>query len=61
MTGPSPGPDYIRVEGYYNWLGDHYEWVSPTWVKIPHAGATYVPGHWRSTTSGYQWFPGHWQ
>lgn len=18
---PSPGPDYIRVEGYYNWLG----------------------------------------
>ncbi len=59
--GPSPGPDYIRVEGYYNWLGDHYEWVSPTWVRVPRAGATYVPGHWLSTSNGYQWMPGHWQ
>jgi hypothetical protein len=58
--GPSPGSDYVRVEGYYNWLGDHYEWVPP-WVKIPHPGATYIPGHWEPTTGGYAWKPGYWQ
>jgi hypothetical protein len=54
--GPSPGSDYIRIEGYYNWLGDHYEWVPATWARIPRAGATYVPGHWQSApTGGYSW------
>jgi WXXGXW repeat (2 copies) len=61
QIAPSPGPDYIRIEGYYNWLGDHYEWVPATWVKIPHPGATYVPGHWQSTANGYVWTPGYWQ
>jgi hypothetical protein len=61
VLGPSPGPDYVRVEGYYNWLGDHYEWVSPTWVRVPRAGATFVPGHWQSTAGGYMWTPGYWQ
>jgi hypothetical protein len=61
QLGPSPGSDYIRVEGYYNWLGDHYEWVSPTWVRVPRAGATFVPGHWQEGVGGYAWIPGHWQ
>lgn len=58
---PSPGPDYIRVEGYYNWLGDRYVWVPATWARIPRAGATYVPGHWQSTAAGYVWMQGSWQ
>ena len=61
VLGSSPGADYIRVEGYYNWLGDRYVWVSPTWTRIPRPGATYVPGHWQATTGGYTWMPGHWQ
>jgi hypothetical protein len=60
-VGRSPGADYIRVEGYYNWLGDHYVWVPATWVRVPHAGATFVPGHWEATTGGYTWLPGLWQ
>ena len=61
-VGPSPGPDYIRIEGYYNWLGDHYDWVPATWAKIPRAGATYVPGHWQSAANGgFTWMPGYWQ
>jgi hypothetical protein len=61
QLGPSPGPDYIRVEGYYNWLGDHYEWVPPTWVRAPSAGATFIPGHWQQTAGGYSWMPGYWR
>ena len=61
QLGPSPGSDYIRVEGYYNWLGDHYEWVPPTWVKAPSAGATFIPGHWQQTAGGYSWVPGYWR
>ncbi len=61
QLGPSPGSDYIRVEGSYNWLGDHYEWVPPTWVKAPNVGATFVPGHWQQTNGGYSWMPGYWR
>ena len=59
--GPSPGSEYVRVEGYYNWVGDHYEWVPPTWSRAPRPGATYVPGHWESTAGGYVWRPAYWQ
>jgi hypothetical protein len=59
--GPSPGSDYVRVEGYYNWLGDHYAWTPATWVRVPRAGATYVPGHWQASPGGYSWKPGYWQ
>ena len=61
QLGPSPGSDYIRVEGYYNWLGDHYEWVAPTWVRAPNSGATFIPGHWQQTAGGYSWVPGYWR
>ena len=61
VTEPSPGPDYVRVEGYYNWVGDRYVWVPSTWVRAPHTGATFVPGHWQTTTGGYIWIAGHWE
>src|SRR5207249_3354571 len=61
VLDPSPGPDYIRIEGYYNWLGDRYQWVPATWVRVPRPGSTYVPGHWQSTAGGYVWMPGYWQ
>jgi hypothetical protein len=59
--GPSPGSDYIYVNGYYNWRGNGYEWVPGAWVKTPNPGSTWVPGAWQPTRGGYMWVPGHWQ
>lgn len=61
VTSASPGPDYVWVQGYYNWDGTNYHWVSGSWVKTPNPGATWIPAHWQTTNGGYVWVAGAWQ
>ena len=61
VQGERPGDSYIWVAGYYNWQGDHYQWVPGTWVRNPTPTAVWVPGRWQQTPGGYTWVSGHWQ
>lgn len=61
VEGTAPGAGYTWVAGYYNWQGDHYQWVPGAWVMVPRPAAVWVPGRWRPTAGGYMWVSGHWQ
>jgi hypothetical protein len=61
VQGVSPGDSYTWVAGYYNWQGDHYQWIPGTWVRTPALTSVWVPGRWQPTAGGYTWFPGNWQ
>jgi hypothetical protein len=59
--GTSPGATYTWVAGYYNWQGDHYQWVPGAWVSTPATSSVWVPGRWQPSAGGYIWVGGHWQ
>ena len=44
--GYPPGPDYLWLNGYWNWGGGRYVWV---------------PGRWESPRPGYYWTPHRWE
>ncbi len=40
---PMPGPGFIWVDGYWNFLGGRYVWVRGYWMRPPYAGGYWVP------------------
>ena len=53
---PSPGPEFIWVEGYWYPVGHRYRWHSGYWTRPPYAGARWIgPRH-----DGERFFEGHW-
>lgn len=52
----APGPDYIWVDGYWNWVGSRYLWVGGYWGLPPFSGAFWVGPRY---VSG-RYFLGHW-
>ena len=45
VQGVAPGPGYVWIGGYWNWVGGRHVWV---------------PGAWRLGRPGYHWAAHHW-
>ncbi len=54
---PSPGPDYLWIDGYWYADGSHYKWHNGYWTRRPYEGATWVAPRYE----GGQFFAGYWE
>ncbi len=53
---PTPGPDFVWIEGYWYPVGRHYRWHDGYWTRPPYGGARWIaPRH-----DGGQYFEGYW-
>lgn len=53
---PSPGPEFVWIDGYWYPVGRHYKWHEGYWTRPPYPGARWVsPRH-----DGEQFFVGYW-
>lgn len=53
---PTPGPEFVWIEGYWYPVGRHYKWHEGYWSRPPYPGARWVgPRH-----EGGQYFVGYW-
>ena len=59
VYGASPGPGYVWIGGYWNWVGGRHVWVGGHW-EAPHRGYRYVPHHWVHERDGWHLIEGHW-
>ena len=53
---PSPGPGYIRVDGYWYAEGGKYHWHNGYWTRPPYEGAHWIAPH----HDGHQYYAGYW-
>lgn len=58
--GHRPGPDYVWVNGSWDWDGGRYRWIEGRWERPIEARATWIPARYIRTTRGYIYEPGHW-
>jgi WXXGXW repeat (2 copies) len=56
VVPPTPGPEYVWIEGYWYPVGRHYRWHAGYWTLPPYAGAVWVPPH----HDGDRYFVGYW-
>ena len=58
-----PGPDFIWVDGYWDWRGGGagYEWVPGAWVRPPRAHARWERPRWQHRRGGTFYIAGHWR
>src|SRR6266536_936947 len=54
---PTPGSDYVWVDGYWYPVGNHYKWHDGYWTRAPYARSYWVaPRHDRE-----RYFEGYWE
>jgi len=54
---PSPGSDFLWVEGYWYPVGNHYKWHDGYWSRAPYSGAHWIAPH----HDGDRFFEGYWE
>ena len=54
---PTPGPDFVWIEGYWYPVAGHYRWHEGYWTRPPYEGARWVP--WRH--DGDRFYEGYWE
>jgi hypothetical protein len=57
--GVAPGPGYIWMGGYWNWVGGRHVWVGGHWAA-GRAGYVWAPHHWVQGRDGWHMAEGHW-
>jgi hypothetical protein len=60
VYGPAPGPGYIWMGGYWNWVGGRHVWVGGHWSS-PRPGYRWVPHTWVRQGGGWRLAAGHWE
>jgi hypothetical protein len=60
VFGVAPGPDYVWVGGYWNWVEGRHVWVAGRWEHPPHPGYRWVPHEWVRADGGWRLREGHW-
>jgi hypothetical protein len=58
--GESPTPGFVWLNGYWNWVGDRYEWTAGHW-EAPRPGRHWVAHQWVRQGDGWRMKPGHWE
>ena len=53
---PTPGPEFIWVEGYWYPQGRHYRWHEGYWTQPPYPGCRWVRPHYEEG----RFFAGYW-
>ena len=56
VVPPSPGSNYIWVEGYWYPVHNHYVWHDGYWTRPPYERAHWVQPHYE----GQHYYYGHW-
>src|SRR5438309_10428537 len=54
---PTPGPEFMWVEGYWYPQGRHYRWHEGYWTRPPYPGARWVRPH----HDGERLYEGYWE
>jgi len=60
-VGVAPGPGYVWIDGYHEYVGDHYVWHDGTWERPPHEHARWVAHRYVHRNGGYVFVQGHWR
>jgi hypothetical protein len=55
----SPGPDYVWIDGDWEWLGGRYVYHNGYWGH-PRGGRAWVSGNWEQHGNGWRWHKGRW-
>ena len=53
---PMPGPNFIWIDGYWNFVAGRYLWVGGYWMRPPYAGSYWIGPRW----TGGRFFAGFW-
>jgi hypothetical protein len=61
VRGNAPGPEYVWVDGYHRWEGDHYVWTAGRWDRPPHPHAHWVAHRWVHRHGEWVLIEGHWR
>ena len=56
VVPPTPGPEFIWVDGYWYPVGNHYKWHGGYWTRPPYPAARWVTPH----HDGERFFEGYW-
>jgi hypothetical protein len=56
----SPGPDYVWIDGDWEWVGGRYVYHNGYWGR-PRAHRAWVAGSWEQRGNGWRWRRGHWR
>jgi hypothetical protein len=51
----------VWVYGYYDYQGDHYDWVPGHWEIPPPNAVAFVRPHWRYRGGAYVYVRGYWR
>jgi hypothetical protein len=57
---PPPGRDFIWIDGYWDRVGDRWEWCKGRWDRPGRRDARWVAPVYRRDGGGYRYEPGHW-
>jgi hypothetical protein len=55
-----PGPDYVWVDGQWDWQGDNWVWVPGRWDRPSYRGARWVRARYYRDGGAWRYEPGHW-
>jgi hypothetical protein len=53
---PTPGPEFVWIDGYWYPVGRHYKWHEGYWTRPPYSRARWVPPR----HDGTQFYVGYW-
>jgi hypothetical protein len=56
----TPGPEYVWVDGDWDWVGGTYVYRHGYWEK-PHPNRVWITGTWVHNGKGYYWKKGYWK
>jgi hypothetical protein len=56
-----PRQGYVWVDEDWKARGRNYRYSGGHWVKPPHRGDNWTPGHWETTRRGDVWVQGSWR
>jgi hypothetical protein len=56
----APGPDYVWVNGSWDWQGDQWIWVNGRWDRPTERSVVWVNPRYEREEDGWRYQPGHW-
>jgi hypothetical protein len=59
VQGVAPGPGFVWIGGYWNWVGGRHVWVPGTW-RAGRPGYHWVAHRWVNGGGGWRLEEGHW-
>ncbi len=59
--GPTPGPGYIWIKGYWGYSGGNYVWQGGRWEQPPRGRRQWEEGRWERRGDRYRWRDGRWR